>query len=31
MIEPGCISARIYADGEELEKWKVWPYSQYMR
>ena len=22
---------RIYADGEELEKWKVWPYSQYMR
>ena len=22
---------RVYADGEELEKWKVWPYSQHMR
>ena len=22
---------RVYADREELEKWKVWPYSQYMR
>lgn len=21
----------VYANGEELEKWKVWPYSQYMR
>lgn len=24
-------STRIYADGEELEKWKIWPYSQYLR
>jgi hypothetical protein len=24
-------STRVYLNGEELEKWKVWPYSQYLR
>ena len=24
-------STRIYVDGEEIERWKVWPYSQYLR
>lgn len=24
-------STRIYVNGQELEKWKVWPYSQYLR
>jgi len=24
-------TTRVYLNGEELEKWKVWPYSQYMR
>ena len=26
----GWSSTRVYVNGEELEKWKVWPYSQYM-
>ncbi len=24
-------STRIYVEGEELEKWKIWPYSQFLR
>jgi hypothetical protein len=24
-------STRVYVNGEELEKWKIWPYSQYIR
>ncbi len=24
-------STRVYLNGEEVEKWKVWPYSQYLR
>jgi hypothetical protein len=24
-------STRVYLNGEELEKWKIWPYSQYLR
>jgi len=24
-------STRIYVDGEEIERWKVWPFSQYLR
>jgi hypothetical protein len=27
----GWTSTRVYLNGEELEKWKVWPYSQYLR
>jgi hypothetical protein len=27
----GWSTARVYLNGEELEKWKVWPYSQYLR
>lgn len=24
-------NTRVYLNGEELEKWKIWPYSQYLR
>lgn len=24
-------STRVYVNGEELEKWKIWPYSQYLQ
>ena len=24
-------NTRVFIDGQELEKWKVWPYSQYLR
>lgn len=24
-------NTHVYIDGKELEKWKIWPYSQYMR
>lgn len=24
-------STRVYLNGEEMEKWKIWPYSQYIR
>ena len=24
-------STRIYVDGDEIERWKVWPYSQFLR
>lgn len=24
-------STRVYLNGEELEKWKIWPYSQYLQ
>jgi hypothetical protein len=27
----GWTSTRVYLNGEELEKWKVWPYSQYLQ
>jgi hypothetical protein len=27
----GWTSTRVYLNGEELEKWKVWPYSQHLR
>jgi hypothetical protein len=27
----GWTSTRVYLNGDELEKWKVWPYSQYLR
>lgn len=27
----GWTSTRVYLNGEELEKWKVWPYSQYLK
>jgi hypothetical protein len=27
----GWTSTRVYLNGVELEKWKVWPYSQYLR
>jgi hypothetical protein len=27
----GWSSVKVYVNGNELEKWKVWPYSQYMR
>ncbi|MCC6458147.1 MAG: hypothetical protein IT328_24555 [Caldilineaceae bacterium] len=27
----GWSATRVYLNGEELEKWKVWPYSQYLR
>jgi hypothetical protein len=27
----GWTSTRVYLNGQELEKWKVWPYSQYLR
>ena len=27
----GWTSTRVYLHGVELEKWKVWPYSQYLR
>ncbi len=27
----GWAATRVYLNGAELEKWKVWPYSQYLR
>ncbi|HXF60983.1 MAG TPA: hypothetical protein VNK95_05160 [Caldilineaceae bacterium] len=27
----GWSTAKVYVNGTELEKWKVWPYSQYLR
>jgi hypothetical protein len=27
----GWAATRVYLNGDELEKWKVWPYSQYLR
>ena len=27
----GWTSTRVYLNGDELEKWKVWPYSQYLK
>lgn len=27
----GWSATRVYLNGDELEKWKVWPYSQYLR
>jgi hypothetical protein len=24
-------TCRVYINGVELEKWQIWPYSQYMR
>jgi hypothetical protein len=27
----GWTATRVYLNGMELEKWKVWPYSQYLR
>jgi hypothetical protein len=24
-------STRVYLNGQEMEKWKVWPYSQHLR
>ncbi len=26
----GWSTTRVYVNGDELEKWKIWPYSQYM-
>lgn len=30
-IVQGWATTRVYLNGDELEKWKVWPYSQYLR
>lgn len=27
----GWAATRVYLNGDELEKWKVWPYSQYLK
>jgi hypothetical protein len=27
----GWTSTRVYLNGSELEKWQVWPYSQYLK
>ncbi len=27
----GWSTTRVYLNGEELERWKIWPYSQYLR
>jgi hypothetical protein len=24
-------STKVYVNGQEIEQWKVWPYSQYLR
>ena len=30
-VTNGWTATRVYLNGVELEKWKVWPYSQYLR
>jgi hypothetical protein len=29
-VVQGWSSTRVYRNGDELEKWKIWPYSQYL-
>ncbi len=29
-VVQGWASTRVYRNGDELEKWKIWPYSQYL-
>ena len=24
-------ATRVYLNGEEIDRWKIWPYSQYLR